>query len=104
MSSFHVHISIPMRDYDCVGLCASSILLIPIKFNVPHHVHPTYARTCTLMHVHVHVYVISPHSFIALYQKATSLGSAVFKNKSSFISDVDVVWFGGQSDSFPFVV
>ena len=41
---------------------------------------------------------------VALYQKATRLGSAVFKNKSSFISDVDVVWFGGENESFPFVV
>ena len=44
-----------MHDYDCVGLCASciaSIFFIPIKFNVPHHMHPSYvlmyldARTC----------------------------------------------------------
>lgn len=40
----------------------------------------------------------------ALYKNARRLTTAVFKNKNSFLSDVELMWFGGPNESFPFTM
>ena len=95
MTSIDSDIGMSMM-HDRFVLCYRSNMTVS-KFEVS-------AYNVYVFDLNIHTSNINFCHCIALYQKATRLGTAVFKNKNSFLSDVELMWFGGPNDSFPFTL